>query len=125
MQHCFTRFLLVPMFATALVPGCGGSVEIDDLRDVALTKAIEAGMANAEVPGLLVGIWKDGSRPYVKAFGVRDKSSNAPMATNLQMRIGSVTKTFTVMTMLQLVDEKVMELDAPISQYLPSLAIKN
>jgi D-alanyl-D-alanine carboxypeptidase len=125
MQHCFSRWLALPLAALALASGCAGSVEMDDARDAAITKAIETGMANAEMPGLLVGIWKDGSRPYVRAFGVRDKSTGKPMETNLQMRIGSVTKTFTVMTMLQLVDEKVMELDAPISQYLPDLPIKN
>jgi D-alanyl-D-alanine carboxypeptidase len=113
------------LLALALSIGCAGSVELDQERDAAITKAIETGMKNAEVPGVLVGIWKDGSQPYVRAFGVRDKETEEAISTNLRMRIGSVTKTFTVMTMLQLVDEKVMDLDAPISTYLPDLAIKN
>ncbi|MEZ0327707.1 MAG: serine hydrolase domain-containing protein [Fimbriimonas sp.] len=125
MQFIVSRLLFATLFGVTLASGCAGSTELDDDRDAALTKAIQSGMATAEIPGMLVGIWKDGSRPYVRAFGVRDKTTAQPMDTDLQMRIGSVTKTFTVMTMLQLVDENVINLDAPISEYLPSLAIKN
>lgn len=38
-------------------------------RDVKLTETIPREMEKASVPGAIVGIWKDGEAPYVRAFG--------------------------------------------------------
>jgi D-alanyl-D-alanine carboxypeptidase len=36
-------------------------------------------MERASVPGAIVGIWRDGSEPYVRAFGVRDTATGEKM----------------------------------------------
>ncbi|MGH7746775.1 MAG: serine hydrolase domain-containing protein, partial [Candidatus Dormibacteria bacterium] len=54
-------------------------------------------------------------------FGTADPNTNQPMATNLYMRIGSLTKTFTVTAVLQLVDKGDVGLDDPIAKYLPTV----
>ncbi|MDJ0114190.1 serine hydrolase domain-containing protein, partial [Rhodococcus erythropolis] len=54
----------------------------------------------------------------VKVAGVADTATKAPMETDFYHRIGSVTKTFTVTALLQLVDEGKIGLDDPISQYV-------
>ncbi|GAA4478387.1 serine hydrolase domain-containing protein [Rhodococcus olei] len=85
-----------------------------------LDSAIQATMAEASVPGVIVGVWgPDGN--YVKAFGVADKATGAPMQTDFYTRIGSLTKTFTVTGVLQLVDEGKVGLDDPISKYIPGV----
>jgi D-alanyl-D-alanine carboxypeptidase len=82
-----------------------------------LDSAIAEAMADASIPGAIVGIWgPDGD--YVRAFGVADKATNAPMQTDFYTRIGSVTKTFTVTALLQLVDQGKVNLDDPISKYV-------
>ena len=43
------------------------------------------------------------------------------MQTDSYSRIGSVTKTFTVTAMLQLVDQGKLKLDDPISKYIPGV----
>ncbi|WP_433544617.1 serine hydrolase domain-containing protein (plasmid) [Streptomyces sp. CA-294286] len=53
--------------------------------------------------------------------GVRDRVSGAPMDSRARFRIGSVSKTFSSVVLLQLVDEKRLELDAPVNRYLPGL----
>jgi len=83
-----------------------------------LDKAITQVMKQASIPGVVVGLWMPGNGEYVKAFGVADKTTKAPMTTNLNTRIGSVTKTFTVTGLLKLVDEKKVGLDDPISKYI-------
>jgi D-alanyl-D-alanine carboxypeptidase len=75
-------------------------------------------MRQASIPGAIVGVWQRGRDPYVKAFGVRDKVTRRPMSTDLYMRIGSETKTFTVTALLQLVDQRKVRLDDPISKYV-------
>lgn len=75
-------------------------------------------MRQALIPGAIVGVWQPGMTPYVRAFGVRDTATRQPMSTDLHMRIGSVTKTFTITALLQLVDQGKVRLDSPISKYL-------
>jgi len=87
-------------------------------REAALDKAIPAAMTRASIPGAIVGVWQDGREPYVRAFGVRDTATGQPMTTDLYMRIGSTTKTFTVTAILMLVDQGKIGLDDPVDRYV-------
>jgi D-alanyl-D-alanine carboxypeptidase len=91
------------------------------LWDVPLTEFVEKAMEEASIPGAIIGIWQDGEFPYVRAFGVRDTATGEPMAADLHMRIGSVTKTFVTTAILQLVDQGKVGLDDPISKYVPGV----
>ncbi|MFF4044902.1 serine hydrolase domain-containing protein [Streptomyces sp. NPDC001816] len=83
-----------------------------------LDAAVQKVMTEANVPGVLVGIWTPHQGSYVSSFGVADKSSGRPMTPDLYMRIGSETKTFTVTALLQLVDQGKVGLDDPIGKYI-------
>lgn len=87
-------------------------------RAAALTSAIKRVMRQASIPGALVGVWQRGAAPYVRGFGVRNRVTRRPMSPDLYVRIGSVTKTFTVTALLQLVDQRKVRLDDPISKYV-------
>lgn len=85
-----------------------------------LDTAVERVMTESGIPGAIVGIW--GPRgDYVRAFGVADKKTRAPMKTDLYSRIGSLTKTFTVTAVLQLADEGRIALDDSIADYVPGV----
>jgi D-alanyl-D-alanine carboxypeptidase len=77
-------------------------------------------MADMSIPGAIVGVWGP-MGDYVESFGVADRATEAPMQTDLYSRIGSVTKTFTVTAVLQLVDQGRVKLDDPISEYVPGV----
>jgi D-alanyl-D-alanine carboxypeptidase len=82
-----------------------------------LDNAVNQAMTAAGVPGAIIGIWgPDGT--YVRAFGVADKTTRAPMKTDFYSRIGSVTKTFTVTGILQLADQGKLGLDDPIAKFV-------
>jgi D-alanyl-D-alanine carboxypeptidase len=82
-----------------------------------LDTAVNQAMTAAAVPGAIVGIWgQDGT--YVRAFGVADKTTRAPLKTDFFSRIGSVTKTFTVTGVLQLADQGKLGLDDPIAKFV-------
>jgi D-alanyl-D-alanine carboxypeptidase len=74
-------------------------------------------MTSASIPGAVVGIWGPAGN-YVRAVGVADKATHAPMTSDVYSRIGSQTKTFTVTAVLQLVDQGSVKLDDPISKYI-------
>src|SRR5262249_2975796 len=70
--------------AAALLAGCSkttpaSSASATEKRDAALTEAIRTGMQRASIPGAIVGVWREGQPPYVRAFGVRDTASGQPM----------------------------------------------
>jgi D-alanyl-D-alanine carboxypeptidase len=95
---------------------------VDDALAQRLDAAIKQAMTTTGVPGAIVGIWgPDGD--YVRAFGVADKSTRAPMKTDFYSRIGSVTKTFTVTAVLQLADEGKLGLDDPVAEYVPGVPL--
>ncbi|MGP3683651.1 serine hydrolase domain-containing protein [Streptomyces sp. IBSNAI002] len=102
--------------APATVPQ--GRVDVDAATAERLDDAISAAMRKAGIPGVSVGLWFDGRGSYQRSFGVSDTTTKIPMKTDLFTRIGSVTKTFTVTGVLQLVDEGKLGLDDPVSRHL-------
>src|SRR6478609_8848886 len=82
-----------------------------------LDTAVGQAMTEASIPGAIVGIWGPAG-DYVRTFGVADTATHTPMQTDFYSRIGSLTKTFTVTAMLQLVDQGRLELDDPVSKYV-------
>ncbi|WP_406014396.1 beta-lactamase family protein [Streptomyces sp. NBC_00984] len=106
---------------TASSASPGASAEFPQLTPAVarqLDRAVQQVRVDARVPGVTVGLWAPGKGSYVRAFGAADKSSGAPMSTGLNMRVGSVTKTFTVTALLTLVDRGKVGLDDPIGKYV-------
>lgn len=83
-----------------------------------LTEAISTLLPRTSIPGAIVGVWQEGQPEYVQAFGVQDTASSEPMTTDLYMRIGSNTKSFTTSAILQLVDQGLLGLDDSVSTYV-------
>lgn len=83
-----------------------------------LDRVVEERLAQMGVPGAIVSLSIPGEIEYVKAFGVSDTVTGAPMRVDSHHRIGSVTKTFTGTAILQLVDQGRIRLSDPISQYV-------
>ncbi|UUN26653.1 serine hydrolase [Streptomyces sp. FIT100] len=110
--------LLLVTTGTAAAPAGTARQDLDAATVERLDRAITGTMKRAGIPGVIVGLWMPGRGTYVRAFGVSDETTGAPMKTGLHMRIGSVTKTFTVTGLLQLVDQGRVGLDDPIAEYV-------
>jgi D-alanyl-D-alanine carboxypeptidase len=83
-----------------------------------LDATIQHIMRKADIPGVIVGLWRPGRCEYVRAFGLADTKTDRDMTPDLLMRIGSETKTFTATALLELVDDHRVGLDDPISKYV-------
>ncbi|HWU11243.1 MAG TPA: serine hydrolase domain-containing protein [Streptomyces sp.] len=64
---------------------------------------------------------RDGSEQWRGATGVADTGTGRPMRPDYEHRIGSITKTFTSVAVLQQVAGGRIDLDAPIGDHLPEL----
>ncbi len=62
---------------------------------------------------------EDGEVIYKNGFGKANMEWDIPNAPNTKHRLGSITKQFTAMLILQLVEEGKLKLDVPITTYLP------
>jgi D-alanyl-D-alanine carboxypeptidase len=88
----------------------------DDLQAV-----VDEAVEELGTPGAVVLVTTaDGAR-WETAVGVRDLDSGEPMTTGLRWPIRSITKSFTTTLVLQLADEGVVDLDAPISDWVPDV----
>ncbi|MBS1691764.1 MAG: beta-lactamase family protein [Actinobacteria bacterium] len=86
-----------------------------------LDRVIEDKISEMGVPGAIVGLSIPGRVDYVRAVGVADTATGAPMTVDDHTRIGSVTKTFTGTAVLQLVDQGLIALTDPISRYVDNV----
>ncbi len=76
-----------------------------------------------EVPGLAIGVVADGQIVHLKGYGVRNLNTGEPVTENTLFPIGSCTKTFTSYLLAQLIDRGLIEWEAPVVRYLPSLVL--
>ncbi|MFK4870218.1 serine hydrolase domain-containing protein [Streptomyces sp. CSMPJR101] len=71
-------------------------------------------------PGAIARL-DDGDTVRWAAVGVADRGTGRALGNADRFRIGSVTKTFSAVVLLQLADEGKLSLDAPVNRYLPKL----
>ncbi len=64
---------------------------------------------------------RDGGARWLGAAGVADVRTRRPVHPRMVHRVGSITKTFTAVAILQQVGRGRVELDAPVARYLPGL----
>ncbi len=72
------------------------------------------------VPGLAVGIVKDGKVIFSQGFGLRDLEKEQPVTTRTVFPIGSATKPFTATAIAILVDDGKLNMDMPLHKLLPA-----
>ncbi|HEX6254522.1 MAG TPA: serine hydrolase domain-containing protein [Euzebyales bacterium] len=68
--------------------------------------------------GLAVGIVRDGALASFSARGVADIATSRPVTQTTVFRIGSITKTFTAVAVMQLCEQGLVDLEAPANDYL-------
>ncbi|MGW4243554.1 serine hydrolase domain-containing protein [Nocardia sp. NPDC004722] len=92
--------------------------------DSDLTRRLAELIDKHEVPGAQVAILADGEI-IDAAAGVLNTATGVAATTDSVFQIGSVTKTWTATLIMQLVDEGLVELDAPLRQYLPEFRVRD
>jgi len=68
--------------------------------------------------GLAVGVIRNGRLRHFYGHGLADIAAGTPVTEDTAFRIGSITKTFTAIAVLQLCEQGLIDLDAPAGEYL-------
>lgn len=125
-KKCLTQYLhsrksgyLPPMIlALAISLGLAPQSPGQDLKtslEPALVKLVE----EQRLPGLAIGVVKDGKIIYSAGFGELSRGSGRAITTKSIFHMASVSKPFTATAAVQLVEAGKLDLDAAISKYLP------
>jgi CubicO group peptidase (beta-lactamase class C family)/D-alanyl-D-alanine dipeptidase len=107
-----------------------GSANLSARKDYAqlvqtLQPFIEREMAEKGLPGLSIAIVEDQQIVWAQGFGMADPHTGKPATAETVYRIGSVSKLFTDIAIMQLVERGELNLDAPITDYLPDFRPRN
>ena len=78
-----------------------------------------------KVPGLEIAVVQNGQVIYSHGFGERDVKRNLPVTTKTIFPIGSISKSFTALSMGILNDEGKLDWDTPVRHYLPDFEMRD
>jgi D-alanyl-D-alanine carboxypeptidase len=90
-------------------------------REARAEAIIVEAMKAGPIPGVSVAIEQDGKIVYQKGFGYADLERHIPVTPETRFPIGSITKSFTGLAVMQLVNAGKVDLDKPAGLYLPDL----
>ncbi len=89
-----------------------------------VSNAIVAAMAEEGTVGVSIALVDDQEVVWAQGFGWEDREAGIPVDTNTVFHIGSVSKAFTAATVLQYAERGLLDLDAPITNYIHDVAWK-
>jgi CubicO group peptidase (beta-lactamase class C family) len=76
-------------------------------------------LAHIDAPGFSVSVVQDGKLVLTKGYGVISNKQTDKMSKDTIIGIGSITKSFTAMMILQLQEKGLLNVDDKITKYLP------
>jgi CubicO group peptidase (beta-lactamase class C family) len=114
-------------FLAAALPASAGLAEKPGVADaIALLDLwIEEQRAYRELPGLAVGVVVDQELIWARGYGVRDLETGEPVTPETVFRLGSITKLFTSVAVMQLRDRGLLRLDDPVVRHLPWFSVQS
>ncbi len=111
---------LAALTVSAILPA---SASDQAQRFAAVDAIVQEAIAKRQIPGAVIVVGHDGRIVYRKAFGQRKVTRpREPMTLDTVFDIASLTKTFTAVCVMQLVEQGKLRLDDPVAKYIPEFA---
>jgi CubicO group peptidase (beta-lactamase class C family) len=89
------------------------------LSETYIDSLVKATLKTFDVPGIAVGIIKDGKLIHAKGYGVRSLKNNLPVDENTLFGIASNSKAFTSAALAMLIDEGKLKWDDKVTDIIP------
>jgi CubicO group peptidase (beta-lactamase class C family) len=112
-----TTVLLLTLVQHRIVTGQPGASEQFDVAsfDATVSKMRE----DAGSPGMAVAVLRNGQILHAKGYGIAGPNGQ-PVTTQTAFQIGSITKSFVALVILQLASEGKLGLDDPVVRHIPT-----
>ena len=123
-------FLITVLAITILLaaPAYSQTHPVSPVQNPLLPKAIEqvealatAELAKENIGGITIGIVSGGKLVWTKSYGYADTERKNPTTKDHVFGIGSITKQFTALMLLQLVERGKVRLSDPVEKYVPEV----
>ncbi len=121
-----TRFRFLPVgFALALLPQmCLAQAAVPPAEPyqaaiAAIEKLIDREVSDKNLPAVSIALVDNQTVVWARGFGFQDRDKKIPATAETVYRVGSVSKLFTDIAVMQLVEKGELDLDAPVTKYLP------
>ncbi|QWV04471.1 serine hydrolase [Pseudoalteromonas shioyasakiensis] len=108
--------LILPTITLLSASFCAFSAHADELDQWVVEL-----MQKRNIPGLQLAVVRDNKVTKVASYGVANIEDNIAVDGNTLFAINSATKAFVGVALMQLVEQKKLDLNAPIGTYLPEL----
>ncbi len=124
------RFLFIPAL-TAIAFSCQaqsdltkGKMQEKKVLETMVDSLVNPLINNSKIAGMAVGIMRNDSVLLLKSYGYADLEFNVLLPVTASFEIGSMTKQFTAVAIMQLVEKGLLKLDDNLNKYL-TLNFKN
>jgi serine beta-lactamase-like protein LACTB len=124
-------FLLLILAGALVLPGrCRADDTIAPAKKyeaavAALQPFIEREVKDKNLPALSIALVDDQEIVWARGFGFANPKDKAPATATTVYRVGSVSKLFTDIAVMRLVEQGKLDLDAPVTRYLPDFKPAN
>ena len=117
MKKIFVSFFSLLLILNLVIPMSAAYENHPDLDTAAVDLFIEEEMRTSRIPGLALGIVKNGEIAYLESYG--HAGNGRTLTPQTPFLVGSLSKSFTAVATMQLVEAGLLNLDAPVREYLP------
>jgi CubicO group peptidase (beta-lactamase class C family) len=90
-----------------------------------LDSIIRSNLEKQRIPGAAVALVQDGKVIFSRCYGYADTQKKVPITEDTYFMVGSLTKSFTALAVLKLIEHGKIDLHADIKTYIPDFSIKN
>ncbi|MGB4303013.1 MAG: serine hydrolase domain-containing protein, partial [Syntrophomonadaceae bacterium] len=114
-------FMFVAMITGSVLPQ--QQVRLGDPPDAFLSHIndrVPSLMQQYQIPGCSIALIYNNEIAWLQAHGYADLESGRVLTSDTPMRVQSISKSVTAWGVMQLVEQGMIDLDAPVSQYLKS-----
>lgn len=125
-QKLLITWLVLSIFIFSYV-GCSSESQnkVADTSFDYLPALIENHLKQWNIPGLAVGIVKDGEIVFMQGFGYRDVEKQLPVTTKTLFPIASCSKAFTALSAILSAEDNLIDFDKPVREYIPNFQLKD
>jgi CubicO group peptidase (beta-lactamase class C family) len=109
---------LMPLIATA----APGRAETTD-RATRIDEYVRGRMPDLRTPGLSLVVVDGDQVLFTRGYGLADRDAGTPMTEDTPVAVASTSKGMAALAVMQLVEQGLVDLDAPVTRYLPEFSM--
>ncbi|TSA33291.1 MAG: serine hydrolase [Porphyromonadaceae bacterium] len=117
--------LIGSVLLSSLLTAAPISVISQAITPAGIDQLVESTLKAFNVPGIAIAIIKDGQMVFAKGYGVRSLETNKPVDEHTLFGIASNTKAFTATALGILIDERKLNWDDKVIDYIPEFRLYN